>query len=192
MIRYQSMRKHYDAHISNKSENEECISFYWWQGTYLWEHFQHAYHDCSFNKVMKYKARITSLHRNRVLKALKTCALSNSICHKLISSYYKDYLSVICLLNNCKFSLVKNNLYFIVLSDKEITCFTLKHWSVVVPTPMKLQWTPGNKVLWCPKWLAQSYLWPAGLSDWVLNLIKKVTSASHASHMKIGWRGRRN
>ena len=69
-------------------------------------------HFCSINKVMKYEARISSLHRNRVLKALKTCALSNSICHKLISSYYKDYISVICFLNNCKISLVKTQFIF--------------------------------------------------------------------------------
>ena len=44
-------------------------------------------HFRSINQALKYKARITSLHRKTVFKALKACAHSDSICHKLISSY---------------------------------------------------------------------------------------------------------
>jgi len=55
---------------------------------------------------------------------------------------------------------------------KWLSCFTLKrYWSVVVPTRMKLQWTPGNKVLWCHNWLERSYLWPECLSGCILYLI---------------------
>jgi len=44
-------------------------------------------HFRSINQVLKYKAKITSLHRKTVFKDLKTYAHSDSICHKLISSY---------------------------------------------------------------------------------------------------------
>jgi len=64
------------------------------------------------NQVLKYKARITSLNRKTVLKALKTCAHSDSICHKFVCSCNINCVSVICLLNCRKFSLVKTKFIF--------------------------------------------------------------------------------
>ena len=69
-------------------------------------------HFRSINQVLKYKARITSLNRKTELKALKTCAPSDSIPHKLISSYNHHCVSVICLINSPKISLVKTKFIF--------------------------------------------------------------------------------
>jgi len=69
-------------------------------------------HFRTINTVLKYEARATSLSRKTVFKALKTCAHSDSICHKLTSSYNNYCLSVICLLNSRESSLVKTQFIF--------------------------------------------------------------------------------
>ena len=69
-------------------------------------------HFHTINKVFKYEARASSLHRKTVIKALKTCAHSHSICHKLTSSYNNHCVSVICLLNSRESSLVKTQFIF--------------------------------------------------------------------------------
>jgi hypothetical protein len=76
-------------------------------------------HFCSINQMLKYKWRITALHRKKLLKALKICALSDSVCHKLISSYNNHCISVTCLLNNRKISLVKTQFIFHCLTQQQ-------------------------------------------------------------------------
>jgi hypothetical protein len=177
-------------------------------------------HFRSINQVLKYEARITSLHRKTLFKALKTWARSDSICHKLTSSFNIHHVSVICLLNNRESSPVKthfifhghihqgtasqtrletciNTLTFLCIHHilKWRSCFALRYWSVDVSTLMKLQWIPGNKILWCHKWLAQNYF-VAGMAQWLRFKSHRqshfcVQVQSHASHVNIGQRGRR-
>jgi hypothetical protein len=75
-------------------------------------------HFRSINQMLNYEARITSLHRKTLFKALETCVYSDSTCHKDISSNNNYCVSVICLLNSCDSTLVKTQ-YFISLSNKE-------------------------------------------------------------------------